>query len=50
MLHWVKAIRFARQGSLAGHAGARLILSRNPAMNRLVYEPRVAVRRLGMCQ
>jgi hypothetical protein len=41
VLRWVKATRFARQGSLAGHAGAGLILSRNPAMDRLGYEPRL---------
>jgi hypothetical protein len=36
---WLKATRFTRQGSLAGNAGADLILSRNPAMDRLGSGP-----------
>ncbi|MFM0059941.1 hypothetical protein PQR64_30335 [Paraburkholderia phytofirmans] len=38
-----KSDSLARQGSLAGLAGAGLILSRNPAMDRLGSEPRPVV-------
>ncbi|MGF6921942.1 hypothetical protein [Paraburkholderia sp. 40] len=34
-----KSDSLARQGSLAGNAGAGLILLRNPAMDRLVTSP-----------